>query len=224
VKKLKITSRPVLFPLLISIVLMFISRACGINTVLLYSVEILKVSGCPFPPKTGTVLICCFFVVFVGVASVLVSRLPRKTLLLTSTLTNGVVLVALGFFFQSSVEGVDPANIKLGWLTFVLDIIFIVTFALGMGSVVWVVVTDINHPEWQEIGSSLTTTTYWLVNLLTTMTYPGLRRATSYHFTFWLYAGVCFAGSAFVMLCLFETKGKSHDEIIAHFQGKKEEK
>ena len=48
---------------------------------------------------------------------------------------------------------------------------------------------------------------------LLTFTFPILNAALGAAGTFWLYAGICFTGFAFVLGCVPETKGKSLEQI-----------
>jgi Sugar (and other) transporter len=60
---------------------------------------------------------------------------------------------------------------------------------------------------------SIAVASLWIACFILTYTFPLMNRQLGAAGTFWIYAGICLAGFAFVFAALPETKGKSLEEI-----------
>lgn len=104
------------------------------------------------------------------------------------------------------------------WLTMVALVMYIVSFAPGMGPVPWTVNAEI-YPNWaRSIGCSIATTANWLSNLLVSVSFLHLTQYLTRYGAFWLYTGIASAGWLFIFLLLPETKGKALEQVEELFQ------
>lgn len=130
---------------------------------------------------------------------------------------------------------------QFSWLAMVALIMYIVSFAsgssnstimhahlihelflsyLGMGPVPWTVNAEI-YPNWsRSIGTSASTTTNWLSNLLVSLTFLHLTRYLTRYgaFSFYMFLATC--GWIFIFLLLPETKGQTLEEVEGLFKGR----
>jgi len=107
------------------------------------------------------------------------------------------------------------------WLPVVAMIFYLAMFAPGLGPMPWTINAEI-YPLWaRSIGTSMSTATNWIFNLLISLTFLSLIKYTSIYATFICYAVMTFAGFIFIYVLLPETKGKNLEDIEILFQKKK---
>jgi SP family xylose:H+ symportor-like MFS transporter len=122
----------------------------------------------------------------------------------------GISLAALGLaaFLQKT---------ELWVLVFILG--YIASFAVSMGPVVWVVLSEIFPTGVRGRAMAIATVTLWAANYVVAQTFPIINESlwlvdTFHHAApFWLYAVFCIITIVFVSLFVPETKGKSLEEI-----------
>jgi len=66
-------------------------------------------------------------------------------------------------------------------------------------------------------GSGIITLTSWGLAFCMTLGFGDLMRAVGEDGGYWIFGGVSFGGLVYIYFCVPETKGKSLDEIQAHF-------
>jgi SP family xylose:H+ symportor-like MFS transporter len=197
--------------LLIGIILAVLQQVTGINVFLYYGPEIFKKLG------TGTntallqtVIVGFFNLTFTIVAILTVDRFGRKPLMMTGSLGMGLCLLILGLmaYFQQS---------ALWVLVFILG--YISCFALSVGPVTWVIISEIFPTRIRGRALSIATVFLWTANWVVSQTFPMLDESQwltdRFHhgFSFWLYGLMCFILLVFVWRIVPETKGKSLEEI-----------
>lgn len=114
-----------------------------------YSGDVQEVAKEFFSPDVGIIVTGATFFLFVAIATFSVDRFGRRPVLLISTTLMGLMNIALGTFFvlyefTTSVQSVT-------WITIVCSLIFASAYAFGLGSVSWLVVAEINHPDFQGL-------------------------------------------------------------------------
>jgi SP family xylose:H+ symportor-like MFS transporter len=197
--------------LIIGIILAILQQVTGINVFLYYAPEIFKKLG------TGTniallqtVIVGFFNLSFTVVAIMTVDRFGRKPLMMIGSLGMGIFLLILGLtaYLQQSAVWV---------LAFILG--YISCFALSVGPVTWVIISEIFPTRIRGRALSIATVFLWTANWVVSQTFPMLDEniwlTDHFHhgFSFWLYAIMCFVLLGFVWRKVPETKGKSLEEI-----------
>jgi len=104
---------------------------------------------------------------------------------------------------------------SLGWLSLLSLLIYIAFFSLGWGPLPWLITAEVLPVRAKGLAGGLATASNWLFAFLTTKEFEDLESAIDSFGAFWLFAGVCLAGVAFVLVYVPETKGKSLEEIEA---------
>ena len=105
------------------------------------------------------------------------------------------------------------------WLAMIALVMYIASFAPGMGPVPWTVNAEI-YPNWaRSTGNSLSSTTNWVSNLLVSITFLHLTQYLTRYGAFSLYVGLATFGWLFIFLLLPETKGKSLEQVECLFKG-----
>jgi sugar porter (SP) family MFS transporter len=197
--------------MLVGVALAVFQQIVGINTVIYYGPTILKFAG---QKNTGaltqSVFIGCTNVFFTIVAILLLDRLGRRFFLVAGTSILTVALVGLGIFFAS--PGVQHA---VPWLALACLLTYIMGFAVGLGPVFWLMISEIFPLQMRGPAMAVCTMFNWGFNFLISYTFLTLTSAITKQGAFWLYAffGVC--AVIFFLTIVPETKDRSLEEIQA---------
>ena len=89
----------------------------------------------------------------------------------------------------------------------------IAIFAMSLGPIVWVILSEIFPNRIRGAAMALATFSLWVACFVLTYTFPLLNKSLGAAGTFWVYSGICLLGFIFILLRLPETKGKSLEEI-----------
>lgn len=192
-------------PLVIGVVLAVLQQVTGINVVLYYAPEIFKSAGMETSTAlNNTVIVGLVNLVFTVLAIWVVDRVGRRPLLLATSIGMGVSLVLLGGAFVLGKPG------GLWVLLFVLG--YVASFAVAMGPVVWVVMSEIFPTRIRGLAMSMATVCLWGSCFAVSQFFPIMLKLLA-GYVFFVYAAMCVVAVGFVVLCVPETKGKSLEEI-----------
>jgi MFS family permease len=145
-------------------------------------------------------------------ATLLMDRLGRRILLLTSEIVMALMTITLGIYFFLADR--DASNVEsINWLPIVALSIFIVVFSLGFGPIPWLMMGELFASDIKGFAGPAATTFNWLLAFIVTNTFNNLRNAIGTGETFWLFAGISVVGVLFVYFVVPETKGKSLADI-----------
>jgi sugar porter (SP) family MFS transporter len=195
--------------MIVGIALAVFQQIVGINTVIYYAPTILKFAG---QQNTGaltqSVYIGCTNVFFTIVAILLLDRLGRRFFLIAGTATLTAALVGLGIFFQSA-----SLQHSAGWLSLVCLLVYIMGFAVGLGPVFWLMISEIFPLQMRGPAMAVCTMFNWGFNFMISYTFLTLTDVLTKQGAFWLYAffGVC--AVVFFVTVVPETKDRSLEEI-----------
>jgi sugar porter (SP) family MFS transporter len=181
----------------------------GVNTVIYYAPTILKLTGVSTSSAiTQALSVGITNLVFTIVAIVLLDRVGRRPLLIVGTVGCIVALAALGVFFASS-------GLRQGFSGFALIclIVYIASFAIGLGPVFWLMISEIFPLRVRSAAMSVSTVANWGSNFLVSTFFLTLTGAITTQGTFWLYAGFGVVAVLFFAFRLPETKNRSLEEI-----------
>jgi MFS transporter, SP family, arabinose:H+ symporter len=192
-------------PLLIGIGLAVLQQITGINIVLYYAPDIFKSTGLEITSAiSDTVLVGAVNLLFTVVAIWVVDRVGRKPLLLIASAGMGVSLFLLGEAFRRQ-------QFQGSWVL-ILVLIYVASFAIAMGPVVWVVIAEIFPTGIRGRAMAVATMCLWFSCFMVTLTFPRMLERLGGN-TFHIYAVMCVLCFAFVAVLVPETKGKSLEEI-----------
>jgi sugar porter (SP) family MFS transporter len=205
--------------LLVGLGLGIFQQFIGINTVIYYAPTILQFSGF----RSATVAILATLgvgVVNVGMTVVavrLIDRVGRRPLLLGGLIPMALALVAIGVAF-------DLRSGPVRWIAIVSLIVYVGSFAISWGWGFWLLNAELYPLEVRGRGTGLVVMVQWLANLAVSLTFLLLIQAIGKPATFWLYAGLCVAAFVFTAAFVPETRGKTLEEIEAHWRRSAERK
>src|SRR6478609_7755620 len=181
----------------------------GINTVIYYAPTILADTGLTNSSSiTQTVFVGITNVVFTIVAVLLLDRVGRRKLLLTGVAGLTVALLVLAAYFWSSTLQDQAPYLALGGL-----LLYIAAFAVGLGPVFWLMISEIFPVGIRSKAMSVSTLANWAANFLVAATFLTLGSLITRQGTFFLYAGIAVVAFAFFLAKVPETKDRSLEQV-----------
>jgi SP family xylose:H+ symportor-like MFS transporter len=202
--------------LIIGVVLAVLQQVTGINVFLYYGPEIFKKLGTTMDAALlQTVVVGAVNLIFTIIAIWTVDKLGRKPLMLIGAGGMGITLLAMGLsaFYQKT---------ELWFLVFILG--YMASFALSVGPVTWVILSEIFPTRIRGRAMSVSAFCLWIANYFVSQTFPMMNENPwliekfNRAFPFWVYGGLCAVLVLFVALFVPETKGKTLEEIEKHWQ------
>lgn len=206
-------------PVLIGIGIMVMQICTGINTVIYYTTTIFQVSG--FSSNIGAIYatIGIGFVNFIMtlVAIAFADKLGRKPLLYIGLSGMLISLLSLSFAFGHTTTLGD----SLRWIAIGSVAVYIASFAMSLGPVGWILVSEILPLKIRGFAMSLCTVANFSFNFLVVLSFLPLINSIGESWTFLIFAGVCILSIFFVRSYVPETKGISLEEIEKSWQKSK---
>ena len=201
--------------LLVGVVLAIAQQFVGVNTVIYYAPTILSDTGLANSAAlAGTLVVGVTNVVFTVMAVLLLDRLGRRPLLITGTCVLLAALVVLGVYFSSTTLQDD-----YGWIALAGLVLFMAGFAIGLGPVFWLMISEIYPLGVRSKAMAVSTIANWGANFLVAQTFLTLSGAISRQGVFFLYAGLAVLALAFFVLKVPETKGRSLEDVQGELAG-----
>ena len=191
--------------LFLGIVLAVYQQWSGINVILVYADEVFSAAGYKVSDILLNIVITgAVNVAFTFVAIATVDRVGRRTLMLIGSAGLAITYTLLGVCYHIRSQGLHML---------ILAVMAIACFAMSLGPVIWVVISEIFPNRIRGAAMSIAVSSLWIACFVLTYTFPLLNAALGPAKTFWIYAGICAAGFAFVHFRLPETKGKTLEQI-----------
>jgi SP family galactose:H+ symporter-like MFS transporter len=201
--------------LVVGIGLAIFQQVTGINTVIYYAPTIFQFAGMSAPAvailATAGVGLVNLLTTIVAVR--LIDRVGRRPLLLVGLAGMVVSLGVLGLAFL-----LPNLSNALPWLALGGLVLYVGSFAVGLGPVFWLLISEIYPLQVRGLAMSLATLANWGANLLVALTFLSLVQAIGRAPTFWLYGVLGIGCWLFSYFWVPETKGRSLEEIEAHWR------
>jgi sugar porter (SP) family MFS transporter len=204
--------------LIVGVGLAILQQITGINTVIYYAPMIFEFTGAKSASASilATIGVGVVNVAMTVVALLLVDRVGRRPLLLIGLTGMIIGLVVLGLAFQlPSLSG------SLGWIAEISLMLYVGAFAIGLGPVFWLLISEIYPLKIRGVAMSVATSANWGANLFVALTFLTLIQATGRSSTFWIYGLVGIGAWLFTWFYVPETKGRSLEDIESHWKAGK---
>lgn len=214
-KKLKINifAKGVFSIVVIGAVLSILQQFTGINAVLYYGADIFE-QALGFGQEDvleQQVLLAGVNLIFTFVAMATVDKFGRKPL---------IYIGAVGMLSGFLILGFTLMNNAVGLLSLLGVLLFIASFAMSMGPVVWVILSEMFPNRMRSIAMSIAVAAQWAANYVVTQLFPMVAESDTNMSGFWNGSLPYFIFSAFILSLIFftkkyipETKGKSLEEL-----------
>ena len=230
---LELRKKPILLPLLIICTVMFFQQIGGLNASTAYSALIFKEAHVENYRLTSAYAVGAVGIVFTIIAAFIVDRIGRKTLLIVSGIGMliGTVLLGTSFYVTRSslcsnttllsdnAEG--ECNTYLAPMAIVSLMFFIASFSIGWGPVPWVLLAELIPLRVRGFGSGIATFVNWGTAAIVAGFYLDYAKIVNPWFAWWTFSIFNVAAIVFVVVFVYETKGKNLEDIQHKFASKK---
>jgi SP family galactose:H+ symporter-like MFS transporter len=214
----ELLGKPLRMAMIVGVGLAIAQQITGINTVIYYAPTIFKFAGLSSASVAilASVGVGVVNVILTVVAMQLIDRVGRRPLLLASLAGMALSLFVLGLAFA-----LPQFSGSLGWIAVGSLMVYVGSFAVGLGPVFWLVLSEIYPLQIRGRAMSVGTVANWSANLIVALSFLTLTQILGKAATFWLYAAVTVGAWFFAFLLVPETKGKTLEQIEAHFRSGK---
>jgi SP family xylose:H+ symportor-like MFS transporter len=198
--------------LVIGVVLAVLQQITGINVFLYFGSEIFEKLGGESNDAAllQQVVVGAMNLLFTVIAIWTVDKIGRKPLMLIGSIGMGVALFAMGMAGYWQATG--------AWLL-IFVLVYIASFALSVGPVTWVILSEIFPTKIRGRAMGIATICLWVANTVVSQTFPMMDEneflIEKFHhgFPFFIYGVMCVVLVFFVASIVPETKGKTLEEI-----------
>lgn len=198
--------------LIVGVSLAVLQQVTGINVFLYYAPEIFKaVAGSNMDiALLQTIVVGAVNLIFTVVAIWTVDKVGRKLLMIIGSAGMGISLAAIGLAATFQMVGAWLLIFMLG---------YIACFALSVGPVTWVILSEIFPTKIRGRALAIATLCLWVANFIVSQTFPMmdenevLVKMFNHGFSFFVYAAFCVVLVLFTWKAVPETKGKTLEEI-----------
>lgn len=214
--------RKYVYPFLLAVVILACNQTTGINSVLNYTVDIFKETGMQGVFANFSDLAIKLVNVFMTIiACALVDKKGRKFLLKLGTSGIIIGLCGVGTVFLFIKAGIVAASMMTGVIATIFFFMFIAFYAVGPGVCVWLALSELMPTRIRATGMSIAMIINQGVSATIATVFPAWVGAWGMGPVFFCLAG--FTVIYFITAAFFlpETKGRTLEEIEAHFEGKK---
>ena len=217
----------ILFPFLIVLVLMIFQELCGGgSTVNTYAAPVFKEAGVKSPLLSSSYAIGGSQFLATVISVCIIDCVGRKFLLVLSCSGMFVASVMLGAHFYitrpslceemmniTSEDSAIGCNNQFAPLAIVSLIFFIMSFAVGVGPVLWVLMSEYLPLHVRGFASGVVIVANWSAAAAVTGLYLSYANLVKPWFAWWTFSIINLGGLVFVLLFVVETKGKSLEKI-----------
>ena len=157
---------------------------------------------------------------FVPVSIFVIDKAGRRILLLISGIVMAMPLATLGAFFYvfSDHKAVDhDLHTKLEWIPLFCLVVYMIGYSIGYACVPYLLLGEMLPGQMRNVLGAFVSAFNLLMIFMTLKLFPAMTLSIGFHGLFWIYAIFSLIGAAFGFFCIPETKGKTLEEIEAHF-------
>lgn len=210
-KKQKVFQKWMLMPVFVGVGMMFMQICTGINTIIFYTTTIFKIAGFAdnISAIYATIGIGAVNFLMTFVAIFFTDRWGRKPLLYVGLWGILIALLALGGAFHFAAELGD--NLK--WIAVASVVLYITAFAMSLGPIGWIMVSEILPLKIRGFAMSLCTVANFGFNFIVVLSFLPLIHSIGEAYTFWIFAGIAVLSLLFTYFLVPETKGISLEKI-----------
>lgn len=198
-------SKPYRLVLTIGIIVAIFQQWCGTNVIFNYAQEIFQGAGYDVDNTFINIVVTGIAnLIFTFVAIYTVDRLGRRALMLIGAGGLAAIYLTLGACYYFQVSGIFMVA---------LVVLAIACYAMSLGPVTWVLLSEIFPGKVRGIAVATSTFALWMGSFTLTYSFPFLNQGLGTYGTFWIYTAICALGFVYFYRVLPETKGKSLEEL-----------
>jgi SP family xylose:H+ symportor-like MFS transporter len=202
------------FALFLGVMLSIFQQVTGINAILYYGAEIFS-NALGYGPEDALkqqLWLGAVNLIFTFVAIYKVDSWGRKPLFIGGS---------IGMFAGLTVLGLTIYTQQVGVVSLIAVLVFIASFAMSMGPVVWVMLSEMFPNNVRSVAMSIAVAAQWLFNALVANSFPLVNQSALNQegfngaLPYFIFASFCVVAMLFVWKLVPETKGKTLEEMEA---------
>lgn len=189
--------------LIMALILHASQQLSGINGVIQYSTAIFEVTFGSEQATYATVGVGALNLVVTIISIFIIDRAGRKILLIISLIGMSIfsALIVIGSLFQ------------FNYLVIISVMLFVGSFAIGLGSIPWLIISELFPTRTVSAASALCMAVNWFANFGVSLLFPKLLSQLG-DYTFIVFASITLASAFFVLTWVPETKGRSVEDLL----------
>ncbi|MCQ6561321.1 sugar porter family MFS transporter [Paenibacillus mendelii] len=192
--------------LIVGVGLAILQQVTGINAIMYYAPEIFKQTGAGTNAALiQTILVGLINFLFTILAIWLIDKVGRKALLLVGSSVMTICLAVIGIAFQTG----QPS----GPLVLIFILLYVAAFAVSLGPVVWVIMSEIFPNRIRGKATALASMALWAADYVVSQAFPPMLASAGPAITFWIFGIMALITFIFTWRVIPETKNKSLEEI-----------
>ena len=206
--------RKYVLPFCISLAILICNQAIGFNAIQYFSIPMFMKAGLSQTvANAANVIVWLVPIPVTLVALGLVDRCGRKPLLKIGTIGMTVALVAVASIFLSLEKSPASTGLWAGWSTVAGIALFVASFSIGPGVVVWLALSELMPGRIRANGMSVALFVNQMVAFAVADLFLPWQKACGYASVFCCLAFFAFAYFLAATFLLPETKGRTLEEI-----------
>ena len=191
--------------LLLGLVIAVFQQWCGTNVIFNYAQEIFQGAGFSVDGMFINIVITGIAnVLFTFVALYTVEKWGRRTLMLIGAGGLGLIYLILGTCYFLGVQGIAMVALVVAAIS---------CYAMTLGPVTWVLLSEIFPHKIRGLAMSVCTFALWAGCCTLTYSFPIMNTSLGSYGSFWIYSAICMVAFLFLLKRCPETKGKSLEEL-----------
>lgn len=191
--------------LVLGIIIAVFQQWCGTNVIFIYAQDVFAGAGYSVSEAFLNIVVTGIAnVLFTIVALYTIDRWGRRKLMLFGACGLAVIYAVLGTCFHFGVEGM---------IMVVLTVAAIACYAMTLGPVTWVLLSEIFPGRVRGTAMAVCTFALWVGSCTLTFAFPSMNASLGCSGSFWIYAAICLLGFIYFIFNCPETKGRSLEEL-----------
>lgn len=197
---------------IVSFGLQLVLQFSGIAAIESYTQEILEEAGSDLPASIAVILLSVLQLIAGIGAAILVDKIGRRPLLLSTTLLGGISLTIAGLFYLLK-TGLNMNTSGYGWVLHTSVIFYELIIALGLNPLSYMMLGELFPTNVKGAAVSLANLVSAMLAFVVAKLYQVISDSSGVYTAFGWFAVSCYLGVIFIALAVPETKGKSLLEI-----------
>lgn len=198
--------------LFVSAVLTFTQKFSGIHFILPFLASSIDSAGISLSGNAMNIIIGVLLFIFFILTALVVEKIGKRPLILTSTFTCSISMLFMGiYFYLTDIQSSWVAHFR--WFPIPCAVIFIVGYGMGLGCLILPSASELFSNELRVLGVSLCMGLSGLLVLFIMFTFPIISESVGLCYNLWFFSFICSIGFVILYFMFPETVGKNFHEI-----------
>ncbi|KAJ8931865.1 hypothetical protein NQ314_015131 [Rhamnusium bicolor] len=197
---------------IICMVLITAQALSGFSAITFYLQSIFEASGTSISPEISSLVFGLGLLMSSFFAPVLIDRLGRRILTISSCFGTSLSLLLIGAFFYIK-DSTDLSTDSIFWIPILSLILFIFSLNFGLGAIPFTLCSELFPNNVKQIAASAVSSMCWIATFIITRFFNDMNAGMGIAGSFWFFSASCLAATIFSIIFVPETKGKSFSDI-----------